>query len=151
VIDGRGRTEAGVAGDILAARLKVRGVAALVSDGPVRDAAAVAATGLPVYCNGAAAPASLNIHFGADLERPIGCGGVAIFPGDVLVGDGDGVVVVPRALADEVARDGAEQEALEAFLKAKVEAGSSITGTYPPNEATLAEYESWRKERETTP
>lgn len=147
VIDARGRTDAGVAGDILAARLKVRGVAALVSDGPVRDAAAVAATGLPVYCNGAAAPASLNIHFGADLERPIACGGVAVFPGDVLVGDG--VVVVPRALADEVARDGETQEALEAFLKARIEAGSPIPGTYPPNQATLDAYEAWRKQGES--
>ena len=133
VIDARGRTDAGVA--------------ALVSDGPVRDAAAVAATGLPVYCNGAAAP--LNIHFGADLERPIACGGVAVFPGDVLVGDGDGVVVVPRALADEVARDGETQEALEAFLKARIEAGSPIPGTYPPNQATLDAYEAWRKQGES--
>ncbi len=150
VIDARGRRDAGVVGDILTARLKVRGVAALVADGPVRDARAVAATGLPVYCNGAAAPVSLNIHFGADLERPIACGGVAVFPGDVLVGDGDGVAVIPRALADEVARDGTEQEALEAFLKARIEAGSPVPGTYPPNQATLDAYARWCKQREGT-
>lgn len=144
VIDARGERRAGTLGDILVARLKVRGAAAVVSDGPVRDGAEVAKIGLPVFCTGTAAPASLNVHFGADLQRPIACGGVAVFPGDVLVGNEDGVVVIPRALADEVARDGAEQEQLEEFLKSRIEAGHPIFGTYPPDEATLAAYEAWK-------
>lgn len=144
VIDARGEQRAGTLGDILVARLKVRGAAAVVSDGPVRDGAEVAKIGLPVFCTGAAAPASLNVHFGADLQRPVACGGVAVFPGDVLMANGDGVVVVPRALADEIARDGAEQEELEVFLKSRVEMGHPIFGTYPPDEATLAAYRTWR-------
>ena len=144
VIDARGEQRAGTLGDILVARLKVRGAAAVVSDGPVRDAAEVARIGLPVFCTGGAAPASLNQHFGADLQRPIACGGVAVFPGDVLLGNEDGVVVIPRALADEVARDGLEQERLEVFLKSRIEAGAPIFGTYPPSEETLAAYRVWR-------
>jgi regulator of RNase E activity RraA len=144
VIDARGETGAGVIGDILAARLQERGIAAIVSDGPVRDGVAVAAGSLPVFCAGSAAPASLNVHFGADLQRPIACGGVAVMPGDVLVGDSDGVVVVPQAMAEEVATDGAEQERLEGFLKERVEAGHPTIGTYPPNAETLRVYEDWK-------
>ncbi len=144
VIDARGETGAGVIGDILAARLQERGVAAVVSDGPVRDAAEVAAGALPVFCAGAAAPASLNVHFGADLQCPIACGGVAVIPGDVLVGDSDGVVVIPAALAAAVAQDGAEQEQLEDFLKQRVAAGHPTIGTYPPNPETLQAYEEWK-------
>ena len=147
VVDCRGEQGAGVTGDILATRLQQRGVAAIVADGPMRDGAAVAALGFPVFCNGHAAPASLAVHFGADLERPIACGGVAVLPGDVLVGDEDGVIVVPRALAPEIARDDAEQEALETFLQAKVAEGRPIVGTYPPNQATLEEFEAWRAGR----
>ncbi len=145
VIDARGDLGAGVIGDILAARMAERGVAAVVSDGPVRDGVAVAAGSLPVFCAGSAAPASLNVHFGADLQRPVACGGVAVMPGDVLVGDSDGVVVVPQAMAEEVARDGAEQEQLENFLKQRVEAGHPTIGTYPPNQATLQAYDDWKK------
>jgi regulator of RNase E activity RraA len=147
VIDARGHAGAGVVGDILSARLHERGAAAVVSDGPVRDGAEVAKLALPVFCAGSAAPASLNVHFGADLQTAIACGGVAVFPGDLLVGDGDGVVVIPRALADEVAADGAEQERLEGFLKQRVEAGHPTIGTYPPNEDTLAAYEAWKAEQ----
>jgi regulator of RNase E activity RraA len=144
VIDARGELGAGVIGDILAARMAERGVAAVVSDGPVRDGVTVAAGSLPVFCAGSAAPASLNVHFGADLQRPIACGGVAVIPGDVLVGDSDGVVVIPQAMAGEVARDGAEQERLEGFLKQRVEAGHPTIGTYPPNQETLEAYENWK-------
>jgi len=144
VIDARGETGAGVIGDILAARLQERGIAAIVSDGPVRDGVAVAAGSLPAFCAGSAAPASLNVHFGADLQCPIACGGVAIMPGDILVGDSDGVVVVPQAMAEEIANDGAEQERLEEFLKKRVEAGHPTIGTYPPNAETLRAYEDWK-------
>ena len=145
VVDCRGEQRAGSIGDILTLRLKQRGAAAVVCDGPVRDAGEVAATGLPVFCSGAAAPASLSAHFGADLQCAIACGGVAVFPGDVLVGDGDGVVVIPRALAAEVAADAAEQERLERFLKSRVADGAPTIGTYPPNEETLEKYQEWLK------
>lgn len=150
VVDCRGDRRAGALGDILVTRLSKRGCAAVVADGPMRDAAAVAAVGLPVFCNGSAAPASITVHFGADIGRPIACGGVAVFPGDVLVGDTDGVVVIPRALADDVARDSAEQELLEEFLIGRVRDGHPTTGTYPPNEDTLAAYDAWRAARDGT-
>ena len=143
IIDCRGDLRAGVAGGILAGRMADRGVAAMVADGPMRDAAELAAMDWPVFCAGAAAPASITVHFGADLQVPIACGGVAVLPGDVLVGDRDGVVVIPAKLADEVARDGAEQERMEGFLTAKVRGGHPIFGVYPPNEATMAEYRDW--------
>ncbi|MFP6699147.1 MAG: ribonuclease activity regulator RraA [Alphaproteobacteria bacterium] len=145
VIDGRGEPGAGVIGDILTARLQERGVAAVVSDGPVRDGVAVAARALPIFCPGFAAPASLHVHFGADLQSPIACGGVAVIPGDILVGDNDGVVVIPAAMAQDIARDGAEQERLEGFLKCRVEAGHPTIGTYPPNEETLQGYDDWKR------
>ena len=145
VIDARGHPGGGVIGDILMTRLKVRGVAGLVSDGPVRDAETIRRMGVPVFCQGGAAPAGIAVHFGADLQRPIACGEVAVFPGDVILGDGDGVVVIPRAIADEVARDAVEQERLEVFIQAKVAEGRPIVGTYPPNAETLAEYEREKK------
>jgi regulator of RNase E activity RraA len=145
VIDCRGDPRAGVAGGILAARLRVRGAAAIVADGPMRDGAELAAGAFPIYCAGAAAPASIAVHFGAGLQEPIACGGAAVFPGDVVAGDADGVVVIPRALAPEIARDGGEQERLEAFLLSRIEAGRPIFGTYPPNEETLRDYEAWRR------
>ena len=144
-IDARGEMRAGVAGGILAARLRIRGAAAMVSDGPMRDAGELAAGAFPIYCAGGAAPASITVHFGAGLQEPISCGGAAVFPGDILAGDADGVVVVPRALAGEIGRDAPEQERLEAFLQSRIEAGRPIFGTYPPNEATLRDYEEWKR------
>lgn len=145
VIDARGRGDIAVAGDILTYRLMERGVAGLVSDGGMRDAAAVMAIDFPVFCSGPAAPASVSGLAAADLQTPIGCGGVAVFPGDAIVGDEDGVVVIPAALADEVARDGAEQARLESFIEEKVREGRPVIGLYPPDEATRAEYEAWVK------
>ena len=100
----------------------------------------------------AAAPASFGIHHAVDLNQPIACGDVAVFPGDVLVGDREGVVVIPRHLADEVARDGAEQEQLESWILKEVKAGKGIFGLYPPDDATRARYQAWREslhERQT--
>jgi len=149
VIDARGNLEAGVIGGILATRLKLRGCAAIVTDGAVRDSAELMASGVPVFCAGATAPASLTAHFGADYQVPIGCGGVAVIPGDILVGDEDGVVVIPRALAAEVADLGLEQERLEGFLTGLVRDGRSTLGTYPPNPQTRAEYEAWIEKTST--
>ena len=140
------RGERGVAsvGSILAARLKQRGVAGMVSDGPVRDSGTIAELGLPIFCAGASAPLNLAKHHAVDMNLPIACGGVAVYPGDIVVADGDGVVIVPRHLAEDVARDATEQERLEAFIAERIEAGAPLRGTYPPDEATLAAYAHWR-------
>ena len=143
VVDARGQAETAVIGDILALRLRERGVAGLVTDGAVRDSAAVADLGFPVFCAGTSAPPSFAGLSAADMETPIGCGGVAVIPGDVIVGDDDGVVVVPGALAAEVARDGVEQNRLERFIVGKVAEGRSVIGLYPPDEDARAEYQAW--------
>jgi len=145
VIDGRGRGDLAVIGDLLAERLKIRGVAGVVSDGGIRDCDAALAVGLPLYAAGPAAPASVAGHAAADIETPVACGGVAVFPGDIIVGDADGIAVIPQALAAEVARDGIEQERYERFAKLKIQEGRPVPGVYPPNEATKAEYEEWVK------
>jgi regulator of RNase E activity RraA len=147
VQDCRGERSVASVGSILAARLKVRGVAGMVSDGPVRDSASIAALGLPLFCTGASAPMNLGKHHAVDIDVPIGCGGVAVYPGDIVVGDADGVVIVPRHLAADVARDAVEQEHMEAFISERIAAGSALRGTYPPNEATLAAYAEWRAAR----
>lgn len=144
VMDCRGEADAGSLGGILANRLKVRGAAGVVSDGGVRDAREIAALGLPVYCAGPAAPANIARHHAVDANLPIACGGVPVFPGDIMVGDGDGVVVIPRHLADEVALDGNDQEQIELFVTKEIQAGRSLVGTYPPGEETRARYAAWK-------
>ena len=146
VIDAMGVTEAGVFGDILAQRMQVRGIAGLVTDGVMRDKVGVLETGLPVWCAGAAAPASVAGLTFVGWQEPIGCGGCAIYPSDVVVADGDGAVVIPAALAEEVARLGAEQEKLEAWIMSEVKAGKALPGLYPPNEENLARYAARKKD-----
>ncbi len=146
VIDALGDKGSGALGDILALRLLKRGVAALVTDGALRDTPIIAELDLPTFCAGTAAPASMATLFAADVQCPIGCGGVAVFPGDILVGDEEGVVVVPRALAEDVARDGAEQERLERFVQQRIESGLSVFGNYPPNDEALAAYAEWQED-----
>ncbi len=143
VIDARGISEIGVVGDILIERLKVRGVAGIVSDGGIRDLEECQASGFAMYGPGAAAPASVSAHSPADVQCTIGCGGIAVVPGDIIVGDGDGVAVIPAQIAAAVAKDGLEQERFERFAKMKVAGGTPSRGTYPPNEATQAEYLDW--------
>lgn len=145
VVDAMGVGDAGIFGDILCARMMRRGVAALVTDGAVRDLAGVLATGLPVWCQGAAAPPSVAGLTFVGWQEPIGCGGVAIFPDDVVVADGDGAVVIPAKLVDEVAAAGAEQERLEAWIMAEVEKGAALPGLYPPNAETKARYEASKR------
>lgn len=147
VVDGRGRGDTGVLGDILVGRLKARGVAGAVTDSAIRDEAGVAPIGLPVFCAGSAPPANIGGLAWGDLQVRIGCGGVAVEPGDIIVGDRDGVVVLPKALAAEVARDGAEQEAFETWVQARIAEGRAIPGLYPPSPETRAEYERWRADR----
>lgn len=143
VIDARGDTRAAVLGNILTARIKARGAAGIVTDGAFRDTPAIRAIELPTYACGQHPNISFTIHHPVDINVPIACGGVAVLPGDVIVGDGEGVIVVPRALAEEVARDAREQERRERFILAKIEGGSSIVGVYPPDERTVREYETW--------
>lgn len=147
VVDALGREDGAAIGDILATRLRVRGVAGLVSDANVRDADGVIASRLPVWCPGAAAPASVANLSDGELQVPIGCGGVAVIPGDWIVCDNDGVVVVPQALAEEVAIGGLEQELHEQFILEQVKGGAPIPGHYPPNEENLAKYQEWKAKR----
>jgi regulator of RNase E activity RraA len=147
VQDCRGDRTVASTGSILTMRLKVRGVAGMVSDGCVRDSGTIGDIGLPLFCAGASAPLNLAKHHAVDMNVPIACGGVAVYPGDIVVGDVDGVVIVPRHLAEEVARDAAEQELMEEFIIGRVEAGSILRGTYPPNEEALAAFKEWKAKR----
>ncbi|WP_322619796.1 RraA family protein [Streptomyces acidicola] len=144
VVDSRSDVTAASAGDMLVTRAMKRGAAAFVTDGAFRDGAALAELGFPTYSRAITAttrPASFHV---ADLDVPIGCAGVAVYPGDILVGDRDGVIVVPRALAAEIAGPAAEQERLESYLHDRVKAGEPLWGTYPPSEETIASYQAWR-------
>ncbi|MGI9413808.1 MAG: ribonuclease activity regulator RraA [Hyphomicrobiales bacterium] len=145
VIDARGEMGAATIGDILALAMVKRGVAGFVSDGTVRDVEGVRASGLPVWSAGPAAPPPIGALYFADWELPIGCGGVAVFPDDIIVADEDGAVVIPAALAAEVAEDGAEQERFERFVLEEVRQDGRVKGRYPPDEETLARYREWVK------
>ena len=145
VVDAMGIADAGIFGDILCARMKQRGVAALVTDGVVRDVAGVRGTGLPVWCQGAAAPPSVAGLTFVNWQEPIGCGGVAVFPGDFVLADTDGAVLIPAALAEMVAVAGTEQERLEAWIMNEVEAGARLPGLYPPNAENRARYEAAKR------
>ena len=143
VIDSGGADNCGTLGDILVARLKSRGVAGVVSDGPMRDATGILGVGLPILAAGAAAPASMNQVMPIDTQVPIGCGGVAVFPGDLIATDIDGAVAIPRHMADALARDAYEQEQLEKFVLREVKRGRSIDGLYPPGDKAMADYRKW--------
>jgi regulator of RNase E activity RraA len=145
VVGAMGVTDAGVFGDILCARMRQRGVAGLVTDGVVRDGAGVLASGLPVWCQGVAAPPSVAGLTFVGWQEPIGCGGVAVFPNDVVVVDADGAVLIPADLLDAVVDAAVEQERQEAWIMDEVRAGAVLPGLYPPNEASLARYEAWKR------
>jgi regulator of RNase E activity RraA len=147
VIDCRGDARAASAGGILVRRLEVRGVAGLVTDGGLRDTPEIAQRKFPVYCKAPAAPISLIGHHAVESNVPVACGGVAVYPGDVIVGDGEAVIVIPLGIADEVAADTYEQEKLEEFVQLEIAAGRPLPGTYPPNAETKVRYEKWRKEK----
>lgn len=143
VVDALGVTDAGIFGDILCARMQKRGVAALVTDGVIRDKAGVLATELPVWCQGTAAPASVAGLTFVNWQEPIACGGVAVFPNDVIVVDVDGAVLIPAALLDEVVQAGVEQERFEAWIMTQVDEGVALPGLYPPNDEAKAKYQAW--------
>jgi regulator of RNase E activity RraA len=147
VADAMGITSAGIFGDILCMRMVKRGVTALITDGVMRDKHGVLATGLPVWCAGVAAPASVNQLTFVGWNEPIACGGCAIFQDDIIVADDDGAVVIPAALVDFVAQEGAEHELLESWLVQEVEKGAKLPGLYPPSDENKARYEAWKKSR----
>lgn len=143
-IDCRKDTRSGALGDILITRLANRGVAGVVTDGGMRDVVPMADFTIPIYAACPSPPASFHVHHAVDLQVPIACGDVAIFPGDILVGDGEGVVVVPRHLATEVAHESAEQEQMENWVLSEITKGQSIFGLYPPNDENKKRYEAER-------
>lgn len=147
VVDAMGLTDAGIFGDILCARMQMRGVAGLVTDGVVRDVVGVLGTGLPVWCQGTAAPASVTGLTFVSWQEPIACGGVAVFPNDVIVIDEDGAVLIPANLLDDVLELAIEQENLEAWIMSEILAGASLPGLYPPNADNKARYEARKKSK----
>ena len=147
VADAMGVTDAGIFGDILCARMARKGVAGLVTDGVVRDLTGVLGTGLPIWCRGAAAPPSVAGLTFVNWQDPIGCGGVAVFPDDVIMLDDDGAVVIPQKLVAEVSGIATEQERLEDWIMSRVKDGASLPGLYPPNAENRALYEAAAKPR----
>ncbi|MEY3765644.1 MAG: ribonuclease activity regulator RraA [Betaproteobacteria bacterium] len=146
VFDSRKNPRAASAGSILVTRLKVRGCAGVVTDGGFRDSPEIAEMGFPAYHNRPSAPTNLTLHQALDINVPIGCGDVAVFPGDVMVGDREGVVVIPAHLADEIAHEATEMTAFEDFVTEKVLEGRSILGLYPPTEEqSKLDFEAWRQ------
>jgi regulator of RNase E activity RraA len=127
--------------------MMIRGAAGVVSDGGLRDSPEIAKLPFPTYCQGGSAPTNLIKHHAADLNVPIGCGGVPVFPGDIMVGDGEGVVVIPAEIAEEIAEQAAEQDLFETFVIERVREGQSTFGLYPPDAASKAAYEAWRAKR----
>jgi len=147
VADAMGVTDAGIFGDILCARIKQRGVAGLITDGVLRDMAGVLKTGLPVWCQGAAAPPSVAALTFVNWQEPIGCGGVSVYPDDLVVVDDDGAALIPAALVDDVVRAAPEQERMESWIMDEVSNGAKLPGLYPPNEDNLKRYKDWASRR----
>ncbi|NTH16588.1 ribonuclease activity regulator RraA [Agrobacterium rhizogenes] len=144
VIDSRSDARAASAGNMLMLRMKRKGVAAAITDGAFRDGTEISKMDFPAYCAANTASTRPAYHRAVDMQLPIGCAGVAVYPGDIIVGDSDGVVVIPRQHANEIATDAHEQEQREKFLYTKIDAGAPLWGVYPPNEETMKEYTEWR-------
>ncbi|MEN8896040.1 MAG: ribonuclease activity regulator RraA [Yoonia sp.] len=145
VMDCRQDATAASAGSILLTRCQMRGVAGVVSDGGIRDARGAAALVMPVFAAKPSAPTNLTKHHAVDIGLPIACGGVAVYSGDIVMGDADGVMIIPRHLADEIAVETVEMELFEAFVLEQVNAGASIRGLYPPTDpATLTRFAAWK-------
>ncbi|MBV8913599.1 MAG: ribonuclease activity regulator RraA [Acetobacteraceae bacterium] len=146
VIDSRKDARAASAGAILATRLMVRGCAGMVTDGGFRDSAEIAALEMPSYHQRASAPTNLTIHQAIDINVPIGCGDAPVFPGDIVVGDMDGVIIIPAEIADEIAEEAVEMTAFEDFVIERVRGGQKTLGLYPPtDESNLEAFAAWRK------
>ena len=148
VMDSRKDARAASAGGILVSRLKVRGVAGVVTDGGFRDSAEIATLGIPAFHARPSAPTNLTLHQAIEINVPIGCGDAPVFPGDVLVGDADGVIVIPAHLADELATEATEMTAFEDFVTEMVAGGRSILGLYPATDPrTLTDFAAWRQQK----
>jgi regulator of RNase E activity RraA len=147
VMDARRDASAATGGDILMTRLMVRGVSGVVTDGGLRDSPTIEKLAWPAYCGARSAPLNLVRHHAVESQVPIGCGGVAVYPGDVVVGDAEGVVVIPAKMAEEVTKEAEAQTEFEDWVEARVKEGRSIFGLYPPNAETKAEFETFRKKR----
>ena len=146
VIDSRKDPRAASAGSILVARMMQRGVNGVVTDGGFRDSPEIAQFDIPCYHNRPAAPTNLTCHQAIELNGPIGCGDVAVFPGDVVVGDGEGVVIIPLHLADDISREAENMTAFEDYVAERVGQGDAIIGLYPAtSDESKAGYEAWRK------
>jgi regulator of RNase E activity RraA len=147
VMDSRKDPRAASAGSILVTRLMKRGVAGVVTDGGFRDSPEIAEMPFPAYHNRPSAPTNLTLHQALDINVPIGCGDVPVWPGDVMVGDREGVIVIPAGIAAEIADEAVEMTAFEDFVLEKVQGGRSILGLYPPTDpGTKSEFEAWRKQ-----
>jgi regulator of RNase E activity RraA len=144
VVDSRGDTSAASGGDMLMTRAMVRGAAGFVTDGGLRDGHVLASLPFATYAREVSITTRAAFHHVADLQVPIGCAGVAVYPGDVLVGDRDGVVVIPRAIAADIAGPALEQEQLEAYVQTRIKGGEPLWGNYPPGEDTKAQYKAWK-------
>lgn len=145
VMDCRGDASAASAGSILLTRLAVRGAAGVVTDGGIRDAAGAAALAMPVFAVKPSAPTNLTKHHAVDIGLPIACGGVAVYPGDIVLGDDDGVMIIPRHLADALAEESQGMELFESFVLEEVQRGVPIIGLYPPtNPDTLLRFQAWQ-------
>ncbi len=146
VMDSRKDARAASAGDILITRLMVRGGAGVVTDGGFRDAMRIAELDIPAYHSRPSSPTNLTLHEAIDINVPIGCGDVAVFPGDIMVGDDDSVIVIPAEIADEIADEAVEMTAYEDFVVERVKQGETIIGLYPATrEENLALFSEWRK------
>ncbi|BEP39354.1 ribonuclease activity regulator RraA (plasmid) [Variovorax sp. V59] len=146
LMDSRKDARAASAGGILVSRLMKRGVAGVVTDGGFRDSPDIARFGFPAYHQRPSAPTNLTLHQAIDINVPIGCGDVAVWPGDVVVGDAEGVIVIPAAMADEIAAEATEMTVFEDFVQEKVLEGRSILGLYPPTEEqSRTEFAAWRQ------
>ncbi|WP_421906281.1 ribonuclease activity regulator RraA [Mameliella sp.] len=149
VMDCRQDASAASAGSILLTRLEMRGAAGVVTDGGVRDADGAAALDMPVFAAKPSAPTNLTKHHAIDMGLPVGCGGVAVYPGDVVLGDGDGVMIIPRHLADEIAEEAGPMEEFEAFVLEEVRRNTPVIGLYPATDpAVLERFENWRQARQ---
>jgi regulator of RNase E activity RraA len=147
VLDCRNIDTVAAGGEILMSRLKARGAAGAVTDGAMRDYVSIQKLGFPVFAKNMAASAHIHRHLAVDINVPVGCAEVLVMPGDIMVGDDEGVVCIPRHVAQQIAQSGLEMEELEAFVLEKVQAGAPIAGTYPPSEPVRVEYEAWKKKR----
>jgi regulator of RNase E activity RraA len=148
VVEARGHLGCGTAGDILLTRVQVRGAAGFVTDGALRDTPYIRSTGFPVYIAGANAQPSTRDLTDIGINEPIACGGVAVLPGDVILGDGDGVAVIPARYARQIADEGWEKERLEGYIRSQVERGVSTFDAYPPTEAFMRQYQEWVKSQD---